>query len=85
MSGDINNMDSARAYILRLYSDSKRRSGINLRFTHQEEFYSPLLEKSIKSCKEWNNKLLMAILNGFARETEKDKKYLQIYLQTGSR
>ena len=75
-------MELTRAYKFRIYPDTKRQSEIDLQLTLSKEFYNLLLEKSIKSHKEENKKLSMATLNIFAKEIEKDKKYLQIYSQT---
>ena len=75
-------MELARAYKFRIYPDTKRQSEIDLQLTLSKEFYNLLLEKSIKSYNEGNKKLSMATLNRFAKEVEKDKKYLQIYSQT---
>jgi putative transposase len=82
MNADIDNTDSMRAYRFRIYPDSKRQSEIDLQLTLSKEFYNLLLEKSIKSYKDGNRKVSMAILNKFAKEIEEDKKYLQIYSQT---
>ena len=82
MHNKINRMDSTRAYKFRLYPDSRRQSEIDLQLTLSKDFYNMLLEKSIKSYKGGNRKLSMAILNRFAKEIEKDKRYLQIYSQT---
>ena len=75
-------MEVARAYKFRIYPDTKRRSEIELQLTLSKEFYNLLLEKSISSYKDGNKKLSMATLNRFAKEIEKEKKYLQIYSQT---
>jgi putative transposase len=75
-------MELTRAYKFRIYPDTKRQSEIESQLTLSKEFYNLLLEKSIKSYKDGNKKLSMAILNGFAKEIEKEKKYLQIYSQT---
>ncbi len=72
-------MELTRAYKFRIYPDAKR---IELQLTLSKEFYNLLLEKSIKSYKEGNKKLSMAHLNKFAKEIEKDRKFLQIYSQT---
>ena len=78
----INNMETMKAYKFRIYPDTKRQSEIESQLTLSKEFYNLLLEKSIKSYKEGNKKLSMATLNRFAKEIEKEKKYLQIYAQT---
>ena len=75
-------MELTKAYKFRIYPDAKRQSEIDLQLTLSKEFYNLLLEKSIKSYKEGNNKLSMQILNRFAKEIENDKKYLKIYSQT---
>ncbi len=75
-------MDSTRVYKFRLYPDSKRQSEINSQLLISKEFYNLLLEKSIKSYQDGDKKLSMATLNRFAKEIEKDKKYLKIYSQT---
>ena len=75
-------MELTRAYKFRIYPDTKRQSEIDLQLTLSKEFYNLLLEKSIKSHKDGDKKLSMATLNIFAKEIEKDKKYLQIYSQT---
>jgi transposase, IS605 OrfB family, central region len=82
MNDETKDMDSARAYKFRIYPDAKRQSGIDLQLLLSKEFYNLLLEKSIKSYKGGNKKLSIATLNRFAKEIEKDKKYLQIYSQT---
>jgi putative transposase len=82
MDNDVNNMDVTRAYKFRTYPDAKHQSEINLQLVLSKEFYNLLLEKSIKAYREWSNKFSMAILNRFAKEIEKDRKILQIYLQT---
>ena len=76
------NMELTRAYKFRIYPDVKRQKEIELQLTLSKEFYNMLLEKSIKSYKEGNKKLSMAHLNKFAKEMEKDRKFLQIYSQT---
>ena len=75
-------MEVRRAYKFRIYPDEKRQLEIDLQLTLSKEFYNLLLEKSIKTYKEGNNKLSMATLNIFAKEIEKDRKFLQIYSQT---
>ena len=75
-------MELTRAYKFRIYPDTKRQSEVELQLTLSKEFYNLLLEKSIKSYKEGNKKLSMAHLNKFAKEIEKDRKFLQIYSQT---
>jgi putative transposase len=75
-------MELTRAYKFRIYPDTKRQSEIELQLSLSKEFYNLLLEKSIKSYKEGNKKLSMAHLNKFAKEIEKDKRFLQIYSQT---
>jgi putative transposase len=75
-------MELTRAYKFRIYPDTKRQSEMELQLTLSKEFYNLLLEKSIKSYKEGNKKLSMAHLNKFAKEIEKDRKFLQIYSQT---
>jgi putative transposase len=80
---NIMDMDSIRAYKFRIYPDVKREAEINERLLLAKEFYNLLLENSIKSYKNGNNKISMAILNRFAREiVAKDKKYLKLYSQT---
>ena len=74
-------MELIRAYKFRIYPDTKRQSEIMSQLALSKEFYNLLLEKSIKSYKEGTKKLSMASLNKFAKEIEKDKKYLQIYSQ----
>ncbi len=56
-------MELTKAYKFRIYPDAKRQSEIELQLTLSKEFYNLLLEKSIKSYKEGNNKLSMQILN----------------------
>ena len=75
-------MNSTKAYKFRVYPDTKRKSEIDLQFILSKEFYNLLLEKSMKLYKDGNKKLSMAVLNGFAKEIEKEKKYLQVYSQT---
>ena len=75
-------MELIRAYKFRIYPDTKRQSEILSQLALSKEFYNLLLEKSIKSYKEGTKKLSMASLNKFAKEIEKDKKFLQIYSQT---
>ena len=75
-------MELTRAYKFRIYPDTKRQSEMELQLTLSKEFYNMLLEKPIKSYKEGNKKLSMAHLNKFAKEIEKDRKFLQIYSQT---
>ena len=75
-------MELTRAYKFRIYPDAKRQKEIELQLTLSKEFYNLLLEKSIHSYKDGNKKLSMATLNRFAKEIEKDKKFLQIYSQT---
>ena len=75
-------MEVRRAYRYRIYPDAKRQKETELQLTLSKEFYNLLLEKSIKAYKEGNKKLSMAHLNKFAKEIEKDRKFLQIYSQT---
>ncbi len=82
MNNDIKYMELTRAYKFRIYPDAKRQKEIELQLTLSKEFYNLLLEKSIHSYKDGNKKLSMATLNRFAKEIEKDKKFLQIYSQT---
>jgi putative transposase len=70
-----------RAYKFRIYPDAKRQSEIELQLTLSKEFYNLLLEKSIKAYREGNRKLSMSTLNRFAKEIEKNRKFLQIYSQ----
>ena len=75
-------MELTRAYKFRIYPDAKRQSEIESQLILSREFYNLLLEKSIKSYKDGNKRLSMALLNSFAKEIEKDKKFLRIYSQT---
>ena len=75
-------MEVTRAYKFRIYPDVKRQKEIELQLLLSKEFYNLLLEKSIKSYRGGNRKLSMALLNRFAKEIGKDKRYLQIYSQT---
>ncbi|ASI14114.1 IS200/IS605 family transposase OrfB [Candidatus Mancarchaeum acidiphilum] len=74
-------MEMIRAYKFRIYPDAKRQKEIDLQLLLSKEFYNLLLEKSIKSYKGGNKKLSMSTLNKFAKEIEKDKRFLQIYSQ----
>ena len=56
-------MELTKAYKFMIDPDAKRQSEIELQLTLSKEFYNLLLEKSIKSYKEGNNKLSMQILN----------------------
>ena len=70
-------MELIRAYKFRIYPDAKRQSEIESQLILSREFYNLLLEKSIKSDKDGNKRLSMALLNSFAKEIEKDKKFLR--------
>ena len=74
-------MELRRAYKFRIYPDAKRQSEIELQLTLSKEFYNLLLEKSIKAYREGNKRLSMSTLNRFAKEIEKNRKFLQIYSQ----
>jgi putative transposase len=77
-------MEVRRAYRYRIYPDAKRQKETELQLTLSKEFYNLLLEKSIKAYKEGNKTLSLAHLNKFAKEIEKDKRFLQIYSQVRS-
>ncbi len=75
-------MDIMRAYKFSIYPDAKRQREIDERLVLAKEFYNLLLEKTIKSYKEGNTAISMAVLNRSAKEIEKDRKYLLLYSQT---
>ncbi len=74
-------MESIRAYRFRVYPDFRRQEGIDNQLLLAKEFYNLLLEKSISSYRKENGKLSMGSLNKFAKEIEKEKKYLKLYSQ----
>jgi len=75
-------MEVARAYRYRVYPDAKRQKEIDLQLALAKDYYNLLLEKSIQSHKESNERMSITLLNKFAEEIERDKKYLQLYSQT---
>ncbi|MCL5430292.1 MAG: transposase [Candidatus Marsarchaeota archaeon] len=70
------------AYRLRIYPDEKRRLEINERITIAKDFYNLLLEKSIAQYKIDGEPTSMAALNKYAKEIEKDGRFLILYSQT---
>ncbi len=74
-------MNLTRAYKFRVYPDTKRQTEIESQLALSKEFYNMLLEKSIKSYKEGKKPVSMATLNKFAKEIEKERKFLKIYSQ----
>jgi putative transposase len=74
-------MEVTRAYKFRIYPDDKRQNEIDERLVLAKEFYNLLLERTIKSHKEGTG-ISMAALNRFAKQIEKDRRYLKLYSQT---
>ncbi len=75
-------MESIRAYRFRVYPNARRRREIDERLILAKEFYNPLLEDTIKAYKENKSGITMASLNRFAKEIEKEKRFLRLYSQT---
>ena len=75
-------MESVRAYRFRVYPDAKRRREIDERLVLAKDFYNLLLENAIKAYKENGSRVTMASLNRFAKEIEKEKRFLRLYSQT---
>ncbi len=71
-----------RAYKFRIYPDFKRQKAIDGSLALAKDYYNLLLEKSINSYKSGNASVSMSMLNRYAKEIEKDKKFKQIYSQT---
>ncbi len=75
-------MESMRAYRFRVYPDARRRREIDERLILAKEFYNLLLEDTTKAYKENKSGITMASLNRFAKEIEKEKRFLRLYSQT---
>jgi putative transposase len=75
-------MNIMRAYKFSIYPDAKRQKEIDGRLLLAKEYYNLLLEKTIGSYKEEKAGTAMAALNRFAKEIEKDRRYLLLYSQT---
>ncbi len=75
-------MDITKAYKFSIYPDVKRQKEIDDRLVIAKEYYNLLLEKAIKSYRERSTGISLTSLNMFAKEIEKDKKYLLLYSQT---